>query len=131
MAQSSRVIYSFSDAYSKIAHEQHGHYHFPERLPSDMELSDMIAHADAVRHSLEFMREAVARNDRAQMAYFRSTIENMKPGDPYDPNDDMSIGFGKMFDDPMKSAYGITEVKKRRGVSIPTNFIRCPDHQLT
>lgn len=112
MAQSSRVIYSFSDAYSKIAHEQHGSYHFPERLPSDMEVNDMIAHADAVRHSLEYMREAVQRNDRAERAFMRPSDGGKVKG-PYDDDEDVS-----MYGDSLKTQYTLTEVKKRRGVSI-------------
>lgn len=112
MAQSSRVIYSFSDAYSKIAHEQHGSYHFPERLPSDMEVTDMIAHADAVRHSLEYMREVVQRNERADRAYMRS--DGVKVKGPYDDEDDVG-----MYGDSMKTQYALTEVKKRRGRAAP------------
>lgn len=78
----------------------------------------MIAHADAVRHSLEYMREVVQRNDRAERAYMRAS--DVKVKGPYDEDDEMG-----MYGDGMKTQYALTEVKKRRGVSIPIiNLLR-------
>lgn len=108
MAQSSRVAFGFADAYSKIAHEQHGAHHIPERLPSEQEILDMIAHTDSVRHALEYVREVVQQSIRSERAR-----EGTKMKGPYEEDDDVA-----MYGDSMKAQYALTEVKKRRGVSV-------------
>jgi hypothetical protein len=111
MAQCSRVTYQFAEAYSRIAHEQHGAHHIPERLPSEQEVIDIIAHTEAVRHSLEYVREVVQQSMRSERVR-----EGAKPKGPYEEEDDVG-----MYGDSMKTQYALTEVKKRRGVSHHTS----------
>jgi uncharacterized protein YueI len=109
MAQCSRVTYQFAEAYSRIAHEQHGAHHIPERLPSEQEIIDIIAHTEAVRHSLEYVREVVQQSMRSERVR-----EGAKPKGPYEEEDDVG-----MYGDSMKTQYALTEVKKRRGRAAP------------
>lgn len=110
MAQASRTMFTFADAYSRIAQEQHGPHHIPERLPTEQEVNDMIANAELIRNSLEFVRDVVQQSIRSERAR-----EGNKPKAPmhYDDEEDVH-----MYGEGMKTQYTITEVKKRRGVSL-------------
>ena len=107
MAQSSRTLFNFAEAYGRIAQEQHGAHTIPERLPTEQEVNDMLSNAEMVRTALEQVKEAVQhsiRNERAR--------EAPKVKASYEEEQDVP-----MFEDGIKSQYAITEVKKRRGVS--------------
>lgn len=108
LAQSSRTLFTFAEAYGRIAQEQHGAHPIPERLPTEQEVNDMLSNAEMVRTALERVKDAVQqsiRNERAREApKAKATFEEER---------DVS-----MFEDGMKSQYAITEVKKRRGVSL-------------
>ncbi|KAK7215442.1 hypothetical protein V2G26_003445 [Clonostachys chloroleuca] len=111
MAQASRTMFTFADAYSRIAQEQHGPHHIPERLPTEQEVNDMIANAELIRNSLEFVRDVVQQSIRSERAR-----EGNKPKAPmhYDDEEDVH-----MYGEGMKTQYTITEVKKRRGRAAP------------
>lgn len=109
LAQSSRTLFTFAEAYSRIAHEQHGAHPIPERLPTEQEVNDMLANAEIARVALERVKETVqqsSRNERAREASrAKGTLEEERDV--------------PMFEDGMKPQYSITEVKKRRGRAAP------------
>lgn len=109
IASSSRTVYNFAEAYGRIAQEQHGPAHIPERWPSEREVADMIACADYIKKSLEGLRDVV-QNVMAERAR-----ESGKAKGPYDEED------VAMYGDGMKPQYQqISEPNKRkRGVSQP------------
>ncbi|KAH6899735.1 hypothetical protein B0T10DRAFT_4044 [Thelonectria olida] len=105
---SSRTIFNFAEAYSRIAQEQHGAYTIPERLPTEREVSDMLGNVEHIKRSLEQVRDLVQtsiQNERAR--------EGAK-AKGYDDDHDVP-----MYGDGLKPQYGITEVKKRRGRAAP------------
>jgi hypothetical protein len=109
LAQSSRTLFNFAEAYGRIAQEQHGAHTIPERLPTEQEVNDMLSNAEMVRTALEQVKEAVQhsiRNERAR--------EAPKVKASYEEEQDVP-----MFEDGIKSQYAITEVKKRRGRAAP------------
>ena len=88
--------------------EQHGPHPIPERLPTEREVSDMLGNVEMMKRSLEQVRDLVQasiQNERVR--------EGAKVKGPYEEDHDVP-----MYGDAMKPQYGITEVKKRRGVSI-------------
>ncbi|KAG5798607.1 hypothetical protein H9Q69_002347 [Fusarium xylarioides] len=106
---SSRTIFNFAEAYSRIAQEQHGAHPIPARLPTEREVGDMLSNIELVKRSLEQVRDLVQtsiQNERAR--------EGSKMKGPYEEEHDVN-----MYGDGMKPAYGITEVKKRRGRAAP------------
>lgn len=101
-------MFNFAEAYGRIAQEQHGARPIPERLPTEQEVNDMLSNAEMIRSALERVRDVVqqsVRNERAR--------EVPKVKASYEEDQDVP-----MFEDGMKSQYAITEVKKRRGVSV-------------
>ena len=107
LAQSSRTLFTFAEAYGRIAQEQHGAHPIPERLPTEQEVNDMLSNAEMARVALERVKETVQqsiRNERAR--------EAPKAKGTFEEERDVA-----MFEDGMKPQYSITEVKKRRGVS--------------
>ncbi|KAH7261864.1 hypothetical protein BKA59DRAFT_4521 [Fusarium tricinctum] len=109
IGSSSRTIFNFAEAYSRIAQEQHGAHPIPARLPTEREVSDMLSNIEHVKQSLEQVRDLVQtsiQNERAR--------EGAKMKGPYDEEHEVS-----MYGDGMKPQYGITEVKKRRGRAAP------------
>ncbi|KAK1700253.1 hypothetical protein BDP55DRAFT_743191 [Colletotrichum godetiae] len=101
-----RTIFNFAEAYGKIAAEQQGAHHpLHDRLPTELELNDMIDNVEYIRNSLDSVRQVVKEsNERVRAA-----------GKPkgYDDEDT------PMYDGMNKNNYGITEVKKRRGRAAP------------
>lgn len=72
----------------------------------------MLSNIELIKRSLEQVRDLVQtsiQNERAR--------EGAKMKGPYEEDHDVS-----MYGDGMKPQYGITEVKKRRGVSVPQNL---------
>ncbi|WKT54050.1 hypothetical protein QSH57_004634 [Fusarium oxysporum f. sp. vasinfectum] len=59
IGSSSRMIFNFVEAYSRIADEQHGAHLIPERLPTGHEVSDMLSNIDIIKRSLEQVRDLV------------------------------------------------------------------------
>jgi hypothetical protein len=109
IGSSSRTIFNFAEAYSRIAQEQHGAHPIPARLPTEREVSDMLSNIELVKRSLEQVRDLVQtsiQNERAR--------EGAKMKGPYEEEHDVN-----MYGDGMKPQYGITEVKKRRGRAAP------------
>ncbi|KAF4997745.1 hypothetical protein FGRMN_3636 [Fusarium graminum] len=109
IGSSSRTIFNFAEAYSRIAQEQHGAHPIPARLPTEREVSDMLSNIEHVKRSLEQVRDLVQtsiQNERAR--------EGAKMKGPYEEEHDVN-----MYGDGMKPQYGITEVKKRRGRAAP------------
>lgn len=92
----------------KVASEQHGAQAVPERLPSEKEVGDLIDVTIWLKSQLENVRDIV-QHSLAEKA--RDSSRNSGPS--YDGEDDIS-----MYGDNVKSAYGLGEVKKRRGVRI-------------
>ncbi|KAK7415353.1 hypothetical protein QQZ08_012377 [Neonectria magnoliae] len=104
IGSSSRTIFNFAEAYSRIAQEQHGAHPIPERLPTEREVSDMLGNMELIKRSLEQVRDLVQtsiQNERAR--------EGAKMKGSYEEEHDVT-----MYGDGMKPQYGITEVKKRR-----------------
>ncbi|KAF7531975.1 hypothetical protein G7Z17_g13689 [Cylindrodendrum hubeiense] len=109
IGSSSRTIFNFAEAYSRIAQEQHGAHPIPERLPTEREVNDMLSNVELIKRSLEQVRDLVQtsiQNERAR--------EGAKMKGPYEEDHDVA-----MYGDGMKPQYGITEVKKRRGRAAP------------
>ncbi|KAH7149647.1 hypothetical protein B0J13DRAFT_311259 [Dactylonectria estremocensis] len=109
IGSSSRTIFNFAEAYTRIAQEQHGAHPIPERLPTEREVNDMLGNMELIKRSLEQVRDLVQtsiQNERAR--------EGAKMKSPYEEDHDVS-----MYGDGMKPQYGITEVKKRRGRAAP------------
>ncbi|KAJ4142336.1 hypothetical protein NW754_009782 [Fusarium falciforme] len=109
IGSSSRTIFNFAEAYSRIAQEQHGAHPIPARLPTEREVTDMLSNIELIKRSLEQVRDLVQtsiQNERAR--------EGAKMKGPYEEEHDVN-----MYGDGMKPQYGITEVKKRRGRAAP------------
>ncbi|KAJ4231833.1 hypothetical protein NW757_013872 [Fusarium falciforme] len=102
----SGTIFSFAEAYSRIAQEQHGAHPIPKRLPTEQEVSDMLSNIERIKRSLEQMKDLVQtsiQNERAR--------EGAKLKDPNEEKHDVP-----MHRDAMKPQHGMPEVKKRRGM---------------
>lgn len=113
IGSSSRTVFNFAEAYSRIASEQHLPQTVPERLPTEREVGDMIANVELMKRSLEQVRELVQvslQNERVR--------EGAQVKANYEEQEDISMYGG----DNAKSAYPLNEVKKRRGVGTPFNL---------
>lgn len=91
-----------------MAQEQHGAQPVPERLPTEREVSEMLANVEYIKRSLEQVREVVQvsmQTDRQR--------ESVKPKGPYGEAHDVPMYDG------MKPQYPVNEVKKRRGRAAP------------
>lgn len=102
---SCRTGYHFAEAYVAAAREQQGSQPIPSRMPTENEVSVLINSMILSLKKLEEVRDMVQQN-RIQNERARDS-GSRKPDD-----DDVS-----MYGDGMKPAYGMNEVKKRRGVS--------------
>ncbi|KAH7113353.1 hypothetical protein EDB81DRAFT_670309 [Dactylonectria macrodidyma] len=103
----SHTVLSFSEAYSRIAQEQHGAHSIPDRLPTERDISDMLANIELIKRYLEQVRGLVqtsSQNERAR--------EVAKMKDLYEEAHDVP-----MYGDAMKPQCGMTEVKTRWSVS--------------
>lgn len=107
IASATRTIYNFAEAYGRIAAEQHGNQQpLPDRLPTEREVNDMLDNVEYIRNSLDSVRQLVKdSNERARVVGKQKSYEDEDT---------------PMYDGMNKNSYGITEVKKRRGVSFPT-----------
>ncbi|KAH7120185.1 hypothetical protein B0J13DRAFT_649664 [Dactylonectria estremocensis] len=105
----SHTVLSFSKAYSLIAQEQHGAHPIPDRLPTERDISDMLANIELIKRYLEQVRGLVqtsSQNERAR--------EAAKMKDLYEEAHDVP-----MYGDAMKPQYGMTEVKTRWSHAVP------------
>lgn len=109
IAWNANTLRNFAEAYMKVASEQHGAQAVPERLPSEKEVGDLIDVTIWLKSQLENVRDIV-QHSLAEKA--RDSSRNSGPS--YDGEDDIS-----MYGDNVKSAYGLGEVKKRRGRAAP------------
>jgi TPP-dependent 2-oxoacid decarboxylase len=73
-----------------------------ERLPQEREISEMLHNVDYIKRSLEQLRDQVQQNLRQEH------LQGKMKG-PYEDED------VQMYD-TAKPAFGVAEVKKRRGV---------------
>ncbi|WYZ41743.1 hypothetical protein EsH8_V_000638 [Colletotrichum jinshuiense] len=104
IAGATRTIYNFSEAYGRIAAEEHGAHPLPDRLPTEREVSDMLDNAEYIKNSLESVRQLVKEsNERVRAAGKQKGYEEEDT---------------PMYDG-MNKNYGIAEVKKRRGRAAP------------
>ncbi|PKS08873.1 hypothetical protein jhhlp_003485 [Lomentospora prolificans] len=117
IATCTRTIFNFAEGYGKIAQEQHTSRPIPERLPTEREVSDMLANLDYIRRSLENVRDLVQHSSRSEVA------RESKGKAPVEDDD------SPMYDGANKpAAFGASEVKKRRGVRVrpPKNLRAAP-----
>ncbi len=118
----SRTIFNFAEAYGRIAQEQQGSQPIPERLPTEREVSEMLANAEYIKRSLEQVREVVQASIQSERAR-----EGAKMKGPYEDGHAHAHAHGHghdvpMYGDGMKPHYPVTEVKKRRGVSFSSSI---------
>ncbi|KAL3953175.1 hypothetical protein ACCO45_013118 [Purpureocillium lilacinum] len=110
IGSSSRTIFNFAEAYTRIAREQHGSQPIPQRLPTDREVSEMLANVDLIKRSLEQVKDAVQASIQSERAR-----EGTKVKGTYEEDHDIP-----MYGDGMKPQYAMQhEVKKRRGRAAP------------
>ncbi|KAL1855647.1 hypothetical protein VTK73DRAFT_8536 [Phialemonium thermophilum] len=107
ISASSRTIFSFAEAFDAAAREQHGAQPIPSRLPTEDEVTRMLDNVYMIKKCLEDVRGMVQQskvnNERA-----RETASDRT-------EDEKTV----MYSEAMKKAYGVGEVKKRRGRSAP------------
>ncbi|KND86647.1 hypothetical protein TOPH_08710, partial [Tolypocladium ophioglossoides CBS 100239] len=92
IGSSSRTIFNFAEAYTRIAREQHGSQPIPERLPTEREVSEMLANVDLIKRSLEQVKDAVQASIQSERAR-----EGTKVKGAYEEDHDVS-----MYGDGMK-----------------------------
>ena len=106
IGSASRTIFNFAEAYGRIAQEQQGPHHIPERLPTEREVADMLANNDLMKRSLEQVRDLVQASIQSERAR-----EGPKMKGPYEDDQDVA-----MYADGVKPQY-VNEKKRPRGVS--------------
>lgn len=122
IGSSSRTIFNFAEAYTRIAREQHGSQPIPQRLPTDREVSEMLANVDLIKRSLEQVKDAVQASIQSERAR-----EGTKVKGTYEEDHDIP-----MYGNGMKPQYAMQhEVKKRRGVSPPFPAATCSLNQAS
>jgi hypothetical protein len=106
IGKQAHTIYSFAEAFETAAREQHGTYPIPSRLPTEKEVAAMLENVSTIKKQLEDVRNMVQQSrlnhERARESGVRKGFEDEDAG---------------IYADGLKPTYGITEVKKRRGVS--------------
>ncbi|KAI9172452.1 hypothetical protein HJFPF1_01954 [Paramyrothecium foliicola] len=113
IGSASRTVFNFAEAYGRIAQEQQGPHHIPERLPTEREVADMLANNELVKRSLEQVRDLVQASIQSERAR-----EGAKMKGPYEEDQDMA-----MYADGGKPQYGMAEGKRKRGVSQNSNAV--------
>ncbi|KAJ6440505.1 GATA-type sexual development transcription factor NsdD [Purpureocillium lavendulum] len=86
IGSSSRTIFNFAEAYTRIAREQHGSQPIPQRLPTDREVSEMLANVDLIKRSLEQVKDAVQASIQSERAR-----EGTKVKGTYEEDHDVAI----------------------------------------
>lgn len=79
----------------------------------------MLSNVEYLKRSLEQCREVIVASLQSERAR-----DGAKPKGPYDDDQDV-----QMYGDSMKQPYGMTEVKKRRGVSFEPCYLWLPPVQ--
>ncbi|RDA82599.1 hypothetical protein CP532_6327 [Ophiocordyceps camponoti-leonardi (nom. inval.)] len=111
IGSSSRTIYTFAEAYTRIAREQHGSQPIPERLPTEREVNEMLVNVDLIKRSLDQVKDAIQASIQSERAREGAKAKSST----YDDDHDMA-----MYGDAMKPQYAMQhEVKKRRGRAAP------------
>ncbi|PHH60517.1 hypothetical protein CDD80_1583 [Ophiocordyceps camponoti-rufipedis] len=111
IGSSSRTIYTFAEAYTRIAREQHGSQPIPERLPTEREVVEMLVNVDLIKRSLDQVKDAIQASIQSERAREGAKIKSS----PYEEDHDVA-----MYGDVMKPQYAMQhEVKKRRGRAAP------------
>ncbi|ODA83737.1 hypothetical protein RJ55_02252 [Drechmeria coniospora] len=109
IGSSSRTVFNFAEAYTRIAREQHGSQPIPQRLPTEREVGEMLANVDLIKRSLEQVKDAVQASIQSERSR-----EGTKVAGHYEEEHDHAMYDG------MKPQYAIQhEVKKRRGRAAP------------
>lgn len=111
ISTSSRAVTHFAEAYVAAAREQQGSQPIPSRLPTENEVNAMISTGLHVLQKLEEVRDIVQQN-RISMERARENGGGPVVRKPLEEED------VPMYSDNIKQPYNMTEVKKRRGVSL-------------
>ncbi|KAK4177858.1 hypothetical protein QBC36DRAFT_345097 [Triangularia setosa] len=106
VANSCRTGYNFAEAYVAAAREQGGTQPILSRMPTENEVSGLLNSLVLALKKLEEVREMIQRN---RIQDERARDHGRKPED-----EDVA-----MYNDGMKPAYSLNEVKKRRGRAAP------------
>ncbi|PFH55311.1 hypothetical protein XA68_10131 [Ophiocordyceps unilateralis] len=111
IGSSSRTIYTFAEAYMRIAREQHGSQPIPERLPTEREVIEMLVNVDLIKRSLDQVKDAIQASIQSERAREGAKMKSST----YEGDHDVP-----MYGDVMKPQYAMQhEVKKRRGRAAP------------
>ncbi|KAF4122661.1 ZnF GATA [Geosmithia morbida] len=105
LAQSSHTLFTFAEAYARLAQEQHGAHPIPERLPTEQEVNDMLSNSDMIRTALERVKEVVQQSIRNERAREQPPMKL-----PYEEQDMTMYEVGKP---------SCPDPKKRRGRAAP------------
>ncbi|KAI6497372.1 hypothetical protein MCOR13_006767 [Pyricularia oryzae] len=103
---SAHVLLSFADRYAQIAQDEP----VPSRMPSDAEISDMVANCEHVMIALDALR-----NQRMYLSNELHREGAPRPSRGYGGEDEDV----NMYNDGMKQSYNVMETKKRRGRAAP------------
>lgn len=122
---SCRTGYHFAEAYVAAAREQQGAQPIPSRMPTENEVSVLLNSLILALKKLEEVRDMVQQNrlqterasrDSGGSAGSGSGGVGGGGGGGRKPGED--DGDVSMYGDGIKPAYALSEVKKRRGVSL-------------
>lgn len=105
---SAHVLLTFADRYAQVAQDEHGP--LPSRMPSDGEISDMVANCEHVMLALDAIR-----NHRMYLSNEMHREGAPRSNRGYGGEDEDS----SMYSDGMKQNYNAMETKKRRGRAAP------------
>ncbi|KAH7124868.1 hypothetical protein B0J13DRAFT_149677 [Dactylonectria estremocensis] len=98
----SHTVLNFSEAYSRIAQEQHGAHPIPDILPTERDISDMLANIEFIKLYLEQVRGLVQTSSQNERAREAAKIKDLNEAH------DVPV-----YGDAMKPQYGMIEVKTR------------------
>ncbi len=110
ISSSCRTGFHFAEAYAAAAQEQQGNQPLLSRMPTENELGGLVSSLVYALKKLEDVRDMVQQN--------RLQTERARENGGRDPDD----GDVAMYGDGMKApSYSMHEVKKRRGVRLPSH----------
>jgi hypothetical protein len=109
IGSAARTTFNFAEAYGRIAQEQQGPHHIPERLPTEREVADMLSNTELIRRSLEQVRDLVQASIQSERAR-----EGAKMKGSYEEDSDVA-----MYTDGNKPQYAMAEGKRKRGRAAP------------
>ncbi|KAK4113916.1 hypothetical protein N656DRAFT_706966 [Canariomyces notabilis] len=105
IASSCRTGYNFAEAYVAAAREQQGSQPIPSRMPTENEVSLLLNNLILAQKKLQDVRDMIQQN--------RLHNERARENGSRKSEDEDVV----MYGDGIKPAFGISEGKKRRGVS--------------